>query len=801
MGGLVKSIFGGGGGGGSAPPPAPSSQSISQTTIPAYAQPYVENLLGQSAALTDINQNPYQPYAEQRIAGFTPMQAQAFQNIANQQVAGQIGEGSNLASQAGRTSMQAFGQGQDLAGRSLQYGGIGNLYGGMGAGYGAQGADYGTMGLGYGAQAAGMSGMGFGAGQRYEQMATSPGAQAAFMSPYMQNVVDYQKQQAIRDYDIASQGRNAAAVRAGAFGGSRQAVAEAEANRALMNQLGGIQAAGTQKAFEDAQRQMQFGADLGLRGLGAGYQGLGMGIQGAQAGMQGAGLGIQGAQAGMQGAGVGLQGVQGAVGAGQYGLQGLGQGLQAAGLLGQLGQTQFSQEMAANQAMQQAGALQQAQQQQALDLQYQDFLKQQNYPYQQLAFMSDMLRGLPLSQSAQQIYTAPPSTLSQLGGLGMTGLGIYGMSGGFKAKGGVIKEKKMAKGGMAYATGGDIKMLSTKQLQELLNNPNLTPMEVEMIEQQLMLRRRMEMNPQSEEIMQQAGITAIPTGNMVPEEGAMAGGGIVAFSKGDTVKDRSAAYEDMLMEEIKRRQESLSKGDPFTESRAEEAKTRAELENIRKTSPFRALAAAGLGTMAGTSQYGLTNLGLGGIEGLKSYSQAQREQSDLNKLLLQQAGERERSKFARESALLGSQQTTLGQLLGRRSAAETAAAARADTASRNKQLDLTRAQNAYSSLYNNAFDELTKSAKPGGVNYQKYKKDPDALKADARRIALGELSPDLRNLLGFQAPAAQATPAAPAAAPAPSGKTPVRVTTPEQRDKLEKGTQYIDPNGVLRIKS
>lgn len=355
---------GGGGGGGQA---APTNQTVTQTSIPEYARPYVETMLGQTSALTDINANPYQPYAGQRVAGFTPMQAQAFQNIANQQTAGQLGEASNLASQVGRTALGAFGQGQQL----------------------------GQQALGYGGAAAGMSGMGFGAGQRYEQMATSPGAQAAYMSPYMQNVVDFQKQQAIRDYDIAATGRGAEATRAGAFGGSRQAVREAEANRALMNQLSGIQATGTQKAFEDAQRQMQFGADLGLRGLSAGYQGLGMG----------------------------LQGVGQAVGAGQYGLAGLGQAGSAASTLGALGQTQFGQEQAINQAMQQAGAQQQGLQQRGLDVDYQEYMNSLNYPYKQLGFMSNMLRGLPMEQASKTMYEAMPGFGQQALGYGLGALG------------------------------------------------------------------------------------------------------------------------------------------------------------------------------------------------------------------------------------------------------------------------------------------------------------------------------------------------------------------------------------------
>jgi len=657
---LGHTLQGGGGKGGGGGAPAPSSQTVSNTSIPAYAQPYVERMLGKSEALTDIEQNPYQAYGGQRVAEFSPLQQQAFANAASQTVAGQLAPATQLAGASG----------------------LGSL---------------------------GVAGRASGVGQDYYRLATDPMAQAAFMSPYMQNAVDRQKFEAVRDYYKTMPGIGAAASRAGAFGGTRQALVESEAQRNLNQQLQNIQAAGSQRAFEAAQQAQQYGAGLGLQGLGAA-------------------------------------------------LQGYGQAGQAGATLGQLGQTQFGQEQAISAEQQKIGAVQQAQAQQALDLAYQDFLKQRNYPYQQLGFMSDMLRGLPLSQSAQTMYTAPPSLGSQLGGLGMAGLGIYGMSGGFRAKGGAIKEKKMAAGG--YAIGGDIKMLSTDQLEKLLESPSLSPMEQAMVEEQLMLRRRMEMNPEADTIMR--GVASIPTGDMVPEQ--MAGGGIVAFAKGDSVKDTSAEYEKMLMEDIKRRQKMLESGDPYAKSEAREAKIEEELANIKKYSPFKALAMTGLGTLAGTSQYGLTNLGLGGLEGVKSYAQSQREQSDLNKLLLQQAGERERSKFGRETALLGSQQTALGQLLGRRSAAETAAAARADTATKNKQLDLTRAQNAYSSLYNNAFDELSRTSKPGGINYKKYKDNPDQLKADARSIALGELAPDLRNLLGFQAPAAQAAPAAPGAA-------------------------------------
>jgi hypothetical protein len=68
-------------------------------------------------------------------------------------------------------------------------------------------------------------------------------------------------------------------------------------------------------------------------------------------------------------------------------------------------------------------------------------LNQQNYPYKQLGFMSDMLRGLPLSQASQQIYQQQPSALTQLAGLGTAAYGVSRM-----AEGGKVKENKRGAG-------------------------------------------------------------------------------------------------------------------------------------------------------------------------------------------------------------------------------------------------------------------------------------------------------------------------------------------------------------------
>lgn len=69
-----------------------------------------------------------------------------------------------------------------------------------------------------------------------------PGSADAYMSPYMQSVVGIQQREAQRAADIASTGRKGEQTRAGAFGGSRAAIMDAEAARNLATQQGDIQA-------------------------------------------------------------------------------------------------------------------------------------------------------------------------------------------------------------------------------------------------------------------------------------------------------------------------------------------------------------------------------------------------------------------------------------------------------------------------------------------------------------------------------------------------------------------------------
>jgi hypothetical protein len=660
--------------GGDDPPPAPTNQTVTQVSIPEYIRPSVERLIGKTEALTDINQNPYRAYGGQRIADFSPMQNRAFNDVANMQTSSQLGAASNLAGGAG---LGAFG----LAGQ------MGN------------------------------------AGNNYYGMATNPYATQAFMNPYIQASLSPQLDEMRRQYGITGTQQQGNATRAGAFGGSREALMAAENNRNMNTAMNQTIGQGYDKAFQAAQQAQQFGANLGL------------------------------------------QGQQGA-------LQGYGLANTAAGTLGQLGQTQFGQRQAINQAQQNVGTIQQAQAQQGLDQRYQDFLKQQNYPYQQLAFMSDMQRGLPLSQSATSMYQAPPSMVSQLGGLGMAGLGIYGASGGFKGnkEGGAIKEYKA--GGLAavdgYAPGGKIDLKSEEELRAIITNPRSNPLEVAFAEEQLMLRNRMKNNPQTAEIMGQprAGIGAIATGDMVPEgEPMLAGGGIIAFKSGNKVEEKPSETE-AIKARILSLSDELLKGNPFQKSEENQRKIDEAIAARRERMPYDVLTSAGFGAMAGTSPHALTNFGLGGQQGLKTAQQIEAENAADRKLAMQNATEQEKAEFARKSGILNNMQTTYGQMLNKELGLKQIEATKAGTDATRMagvmQRDMAAAAVAHNAIYKEILKDLYAKEKLSPV-----KSSPEELDAIASTMAINRLPEKYKQYYPSVSNAAPAKPgAAPSASPA-----------------------------------
>ena len=234
-------------------------------------------------------------------------------------------------------------------------------------------------------------------------MAYDPTQAAAFMNPYQQAVTQNALAEMRRQADIARQGQAAQALRAGAFGGTREGVQRAEMERGLadimsqrimqdyaQNYAQAQQAA--QQAFESQQQRGL--SQTGLLGqLGTTYGGL--------AGQQ-AGLGLQ--QAGAL-AGFGQQ-------YGQLGVQ--------QGALGEAVQRLGQQDIA---ALLGVGQQQQQTEQAILDAARATGLQQALTPYQQTSFLSDIYKGAPGTQVALTAQTAPTtSPLLQAAGLGIAGL-------------------------------------------------------------------------------------------------------------------------------------------------------------------------------------------------------------------------------------------------------------------------------------------------------------------------------------------------------------------------------------------
>ena len=240
------------------------------------------------------------------------------------------------------------------------------------------------------------------------------GAEAQqYMSPYMQGVVDIQQRQAIDAAQRAQLGQNLAAARQGTYGGARQALLQGERESGLRTQLGDIQARGLQDAYSQAQQQ--FERDRAAQ-MGVGQQNLAaaLGVQ-----QLGAGQSLEAQRANQQAA---LQAGQQRLGA-ATGLTNLAQ------TFGGLGTQQLAGELDITKTIGAFGDLQRGIEQQQLDAQRQALMEQAQYGQTQVGQLSNLLRGIPLSDTSQTQTTPPPSFASQLTGLGLTGIGLYNLLG------------------------------------------------------------------------------------------------------------------------------------------------------------------------------------------------------------------------------------------------------------------------------------------------------------------------------------------------------------------------------------
>ena len=526
--------------GGGSPPP--SSSTVTQTNLPEYVEPYFKRLLERTES---ESKRDYTPYGGDRLAG-TSADIKAVEDATRrmaQQGTPYIGEAMDTT----RAGIQAaYGAAGYRPGQFTMPGqGITQFTGPSATMQFSGPGDYARYdmptrnvtrftGPSGPAQLSGIrSGVqqfsGPSAVSQFSQVGPSGEFDAAaaqqYMDPYMQQVVDVQKSKAIQDAAKAGAGRAAQAVGAGAFGGSREGIVQAEAAKSLQEQLGDIQAIGSQQAFKQAQEQFerdraarmgqeqqrfqveqaqeqavrrfedmgftreqaqeqafrqmeqqrmaqeQAQADLVSRFEEAGFSRQQAQEQ-AQRQMEQQRLAAQQAQ---EQARVGreqqlfktqqaqqqairdMEGMrfetekaresaiqarynqllqaqqaqeQARLAGAQFGLEGLKTGMAGAEQLAELGAKGQGLTIEQLRNLEQVGKAEQARRQQALDMAYQDYMRQRDYPREQLQFYSSILRGVPVSPSQEQATYQQVNPLQQLLGTGLAGLSLYKGLGG-----------------------------------------------------------------------------------------------------------------------------------------------------------------------------------------------------------------------------------------------------------------------------------------------------------------------------------------------------------------------------------
>ena len=269
-----------------------------ESNLSNWAGPYVTNMLGQGQALANM---PYQAYMGPLTSGESPLQTQAFNTAGTLTTPTSIGTAATNAGTIGTAAQ----------------------------------------------------------GLKYSPTTTSFDATQAtsYMNPYLQTALQPQLDEARRQSQITQQQNAAKMTQAGAFGGGRQAILDAETQRNLANTQANITGQGYSTAYDKATAQ--FNADQARK------------MQEAQ------------------------------YGAG-YGLQGLQTGLQAAQAQGQLGATQASTGLANLSQQLAAGQQQRGIESEGIAADKAQFEEARANPYKMVQYQQSLLQGLPLAAQSYQ---------------------------------------------------------------------------------------------------------------------------------------------------------------------------------------------------------------------------------------------------------------------------------------------------------------------------------------------------------------------------------------------------------------
>lgn len=461
-----------------------TTSTVTQQNIPKEFFPYFDRLLAQ--AENEMGK-PYQAYEGERLAGTSADTGSAYDLIRDVSTRGAPGRDA-ATSVANRNIAQAealmsgagpyqFSQyGGFTAGKSSPYAGFSAVspteYTDFVAGSAQPFSDF---------REGSFKEFQFGPAGQFTGEAVGQ-----YMDPYIQNVLNIQKEQALEDYDIARQGRSSRAVAAGAFGGSRAAVQEGLAERDLLRRQAELQAQGLSSAYKDAQglfeadRAARMATEQAQAGEGARVQTGTVGemsrVQAARAAelarTQGISIDeaarvqeseaaerarvqrmtqeeaarIQAAEAAEIARTQGLDIAEAArVQAGQAAELARVQGAQAAedraalqdkftamgftaeqaSLVADLEQQARTGDIQAAQLLETIGKAQEAKAQAGLDIDYEDYLRQQGYNQEQIGFMSNILQGLPIGKAGETVQQTPYNPVQQALGAGLAGLSLY----------------------------------------------------------------------------------------------------------------------------------------------------------------------------------------------------------------------------------------------------------------------------------------------------------------------------------------------------------------------------------------
>jgi hypothetical protein len=355
-----------------------STNTVTQNSAPPQAYQNAYAVANQNAAAAAAL--PYNQYPGQLVANQSPDQTAAYQTIANAQGTATpfLNTASQLSAQAANTGSQYSAQAANTANSAGQASlAAASPYNQAAASYLSQGAS-----------------------------PISSTAIQGYENPYTQSVVNASTAEIGQQNAQQQQQVLGNAIAQGALGGDRVGLAQS----ALANQqdlaenqtIAGLNQSNYNQALaaaqSDATRQIQSGSMFSTLGSNVGSQYL---------------------QAGQAASNADLQ-------AGQLGAN---TSLQAGNQIGNIGASAQSNLLSGASAQLQAGQLQQQQQQNQINAAYQQYTQAQQYPFQDAQYYANIAEGLGTASGGTSSTTSPgPSTASQVAGLGLTGIGAYGLA-------------------------------------------------------------------------------------------------------------------------------------------------------------------------------------------------------------------------------------------------------------------------------------------------------------------------------------------------------------------------------------